>query len=580
MDYAKEKAKKEDARERLVDSLIKLLEEGTPPWERPWSTAGCGHYNAVTKNSYNGINVIYLELTAMLMGYKDPRWCTLKQANEQGWSIKKGSKSTPIEKYYEYDRQTKKSPDWGTINGMPVEERNEYIKKNVYRGTSIYRVFNAEQIEGMPALEKEEKANSETDRNDRLEKFINNFFVPIHYGGDRAYYSPGNDSITLPDRGRFNNNDYFYSTLLHEAAHATGHKSRLDRLPASMTEADYAKEELNAEMASMFLGVEYGLSQGKKEFEQHASYVDSWLQALRNDKDYLFKAIDEAKKITSFVLDQEKKHTHESSLKSDNDFNYDYRQSHIKICDTPDLLQRVGLPNLPILVSKSKLEKIINDSGKQKANYHGLGSEIIGKLPELLAKPAMIFESMTRKDSVVLVLNATTENGCPIIAAIKVNGKGNYQNLEIDANILTSAYGKDSMQNFLNLNDKNNTLLYINKKMSQSLVDPLGLQLPNNFNNFDSNSIIRKFNAFVNKDMQNNLQKTESATENGSKSISKLDDGDNFSCAAAKNDKTEIPNELRAKFKEIAEQYRAKVVSDNVMTSDSNNTKNNNCSGR
>ena len=125
MDYVKERAKKEDARQRLVDSLIKLLEEGTPPWERPWSTAGCGHYNAVTKNSYNGINVLYLELTAMLMGYKDPRWCTMKQANEQGWRIKKGSKSTPIEKYYEYDRHTHSIPDWKRIIEMSSTERDE-----------------------------------------------------------------------------------------------------------------------------------------------------------------------------------------------------------------------------------------------------------------------------------------------------------------------------------------------------------------------------------------------------------------------------------------------------------------------
>lgn len=72
----------------------------------------------------------------------------------------------------------------------------------------------------------------------------------------------------------------WYRTILHELGHWTGHKSRLDRLTGARFGAPgYAREELCAEMASAFLCAELGIVPTV----QHADYIGSWLEVLRED---------------------------------------------------------------------------------------------------------------------------------------------------------------------------------------------------------------------------------------------------------------------------------------------------------
>jgi antirestriction protein ArdC len=73
--------------------------------------------------------------------------------------------------------------------------------------------------------------------------------------------------------------------LRNEAAHSSGHPSRLNR--ATLTEScrfgdiSYAKEELRAELASVFLAAERGIPHDP---ERHAAYVSSWINVLKQDK--------------------------------------------------------------------------------------------------------------------------------------------------------------------------------------------------------------------------------------------------------------------------------------------------------
>ena len=60
----------------------------------------------------------------------------------------------------------------------------------------------------------------------------------------------------------------------------------------------YAFEELVAEMGSAFLTNYCGVP-GQL---QHASYIDSWLQALRNDKRLIFTAASHAQKAADYLL--------------------------------------------------------------------------------------------------------------------------------------------------------------------------------------------------------------------------------------------------------------------------------------
>ncbi len=58
---------------------------------------------------------------------------------------------------------------------------------------------------------------------------------------------------SLPNQDLFINDLALASTLLHEMAHSTGHKERLDRdLTGEFGSPNYAREELRAEISSMF----------------------------------------------------------------------------------------------------------------------------------------------------------------------------------------------------------------------------------------------------------------------------------------------------------------------------------------
>ncbi len=95
----------------------------------------------------------------------------------------------------------------------------------------------------------------------------------------------------------------YYGTALHEAAHSSGHPSRLNR--ATLNESyrfgdiSYAKEELRAELASLFLAAERGIPHDPA---QHAAYVGSWIKTLKEDKNEIFRAAHDASRAADFLL--------------------------------------------------------------------------------------------------------------------------------------------------------------------------------------------------------------------------------------------------------------------------------------
>ena len=76
----------------------------------------------------------------------------------------------------------------------------------------------------------------------------------------------------------------FYATCAHEIAHSTGAKDRLERpgitQGARFGSETYAKEELRAEMASLFLSQEYGIQPDKTHYDNHIAYLESWADVL------------------------------------------------------------------------------------------------------------------------------------------------------------------------------------------------------------------------------------------------------------------------------------------------------------
>jgi antirestriction protein ArdC len=282
-----------DYRAEVTADIIKMLEEGTAPWQKPWDAGEAGRipFNPTTSKPYRGGNVLALMIAGMRKGYTDPRWCTYKQAAEKGWQIRKGEKATQIE-------------FWEAKSGSTEDDADENEKrpKLVHR---VYSVFNAQQIDGIPPIVIKPREPWEVCESG--ERIMANSGAEIRYGGDRAYYRKDSDHIQLPPREAFADPQGFYGTGIHELIHWTGAEKRLNRPTLigskSFGDESYAKEELRAEIGSMMLAAEQGIPFDPS---QHAAYVQSWIKALKNDKNEIFKAAADASKACDYLLQRER----------------------------------------------------------------------------------------------------------------------------------------------------------------------------------------------------------------------------------------------------------------------------------
>ena len=192
----------------------------------------------------------------------------------------------------------------------------------------------------------------------------------------------------------------------------------------------------------------------------------------------------------------------------------DITSSHLEVLKiTPPILRMVGVPNLPILMTARHVRTITQEDGADSANYHGLGVELVKHLPELISDPVMIMDSISpdakAQNSIVIVTQMVDNKNRPVIGAIKLNGFGRQNSKIISANILTSAYGKDNFQSFIERNIKQGSVLYVDKEKSQALSVNPGIQFPDVMASLSFNTIIRKTNAFVNSDKQKSSEKSK-----------------------------------------------------------------------
>ena len=290
---------------QVAEKLIEQLKAGTAPWQKPWNSDNLPAfelpYNAVTGNRYKGINTFSL----LLNGYEDPRWMTFNQASANDWQVKKGEKASLIQFVKTTDLVAKRDE-----SGKPVvNEEGKPVKVSVKLNHPIITtawVFNAAQVNGVPALQKQDMKALGWDPVDRAEKLIAGSGADIkHLAGDRAFYSPFRDKITMPLKEQFDAPDKYYATLLHELGHWTGHKERLDRSIMNKfgTEA-YAREELRAEIASMLIGQELRIGHDPG---QHTAYVDSWIKVLQDTPFEIHAAAADAEKIFNYLTGLEQK---------------------------------------------------------------------------------------------------------------------------------------------------------------------------------------------------------------------------------------------------------------------------------
>lgn len=161
-------------------------------------------------------------------------------------------------------------------------------------------MFHVSQIEGAPARVKPTPDEAPWTRPEAARIILDNSQAAIRIGGGKAYYSPGTDHIQLPPHEAFTGPEAWAATALHELGHWTGHRSRLNRdLSGRFGSGAYAQEELRAELASVFVGGVLGIP---ADIPNHASYLASWIRALKNDKREIFRAAADAQRIADMAL--------------------------------------------------------------------------------------------------------------------------------------------------------------------------------------------------------------------------------------------------------------------------------------
>ena len=272
--------------EVITERITAMLEAGVAPWNRPWRGAANQPKNLMSGKEYRGINVFLLGCT----GYTSPYFLTFNQANRVGAHVRKGERGYPVIFWKFGERE--------------VQDAGETVTRSSVL-CRYYTVFNVTQVDGLDVPQGMLEPVAPSDPIAECEQLLAGYAgrPEVRHGSDGAWYSPRFDVVSMPERELFISPEAYYSTLFHELAHSTGHKSRLDR--ATLVDAgrfgdvNYSKEELVAEMSSAYLCGIAGIE--NKTIDESASYLKGWLSRLRNDPKLLISAASQAQRAVDFM---------------------------------------------------------------------------------------------------------------------------------------------------------------------------------------------------------------------------------------------------------------------------------------
>ena len=293
-------------------------------WKKPWFTEGALQWpKNLNGREYNGMNAFLLLLHCEKEGYRIPRFCTfdrIQQFNKPDSkdkdakprvSVLKGEHSFPVmlTTFTVVNKETKEHIKWEEYKLLSQEQREKY---NVYPKLQTYHVFNVAQTnlkEVRPELWEKLEQEYSMPKVDRSEAFEpvdrmitdNRWICPIKpMYGDSAYYSISKNEIVVPEKGQFKDGESFYSNLFHEMGHSTGAENQLDRLkPTTFGSAEYAREELVAELTAALTAQRYGMSKHLK--DDTAAYLKAWLDSLKESPQYIKTVLLDVKKASSML---------------------------------------------------------------------------------------------------------------------------------------------------------------------------------------------------------------------------------------------------------------------------------------
>ena len=297
------------SRKQLVESILGNLKKDNRLLPPNWNKSAMRPQNPVSNVYYRGGNRFRLMSAAIENGYKDPRWCTYIQAKENGWQVQKGAKGVLCEKWI-----LSKEVEQVDSDGKAVLDENGVPKKKIIQldrpMVNYFIVFNGENINSIPKLELPSLTRDESFK--LAEDFIQSSKCPINeVAQDSSFYDPINDKIVLPLKESFHTTEDFLGVTLHEMSHSTGHADRLNRPMMNMFGTpDYAREELNAEIGTIFTKCDLGIEFEEMGYieERHKQYIKSWISLFEGDPNEFYKACANADKISHYLIENYEQH--------------------------------------------------------------------------------------------------------------------------------------------------------------------------------------------------------------------------------------------------------------------------------
>jgi len=291
----KEATPRVDIYTRITQKIVAELEKGVRPWMRPWHSANAiGRVTRPLRHNglpYSGMNVLLLWSEATARGFNSPIWMTFKQALELGGAVRKGECGSMVV----FASRFKKTET--DAAGEEVDREIPFLK--------AYSVFNVAQIDGLPDhyYGGADPVGDPVERIEHADRFFANTGAIIRHGGDRAFYAPASDHIQMPPFATFRNAGAYVATLSHEATHwtAAAHRVNRDLSRYSKDRSERAREELIAELGSCFLCADLGIAPELEPRPDHASYLDSWVKVLAEDKRAIFAAAAHAQRAVAYL---------------------------------------------------------------------------------------------------------------------------------------------------------------------------------------------------------------------------------------------------------------------------------------
>lgn len=319
----KQPSKIDAALQRFSEMLIQRMEEMQRDWNKTWIGGGTvfGLPQNFSGRTYEGCNAFLLFMHTAKNNYHAPVYMTHSQIFKEGAHVLKGEKAIPVFKWglSIKDKDGKKMSE-SDYRELTKEEQDEckvrpYLK--VYPEWNVDQTnlseVNKEKYDAVIGRFKRVEIPKETKGmyvNAALDRMMEKqeWVCPIQYDKEEkgAYYSPGEDRVVLPMKSQFNTHPdnpeecfkdgmAFYGVALHEMAHSTGHKSRLDRLkPSLFGSPEYAKEELVAELTSAMVGNSLGFD--RRISDNNVAYLQNWTSVLRKEPKFIVAVMSDVNK--------------------------------------------------------------------------------------------------------------------------------------------------------------------------------------------------------------------------------------------------------------------------------------------